>query len=134
MTASLKPSVVSPPMSLWKLEIHGPRMTELVQMSRFHCKLVLEHSQSQTSPERRKAIKAEITAIRAWSDWLIADLQKRIHIGNEYEVRQFFVFNNHELVRWFDETREEILTIFSDVCDGVGFKWESRFRKNRKYW
>lgn len=60
MYASLRPSAVNYHVPLWKLEIDDTTMTELVQLSQFHCKLVLEHSQSQTNPERRSAIKVEI--------------------------------------------------------------------------
>jgi hypothetical protein len=84
MYVRLKPSAVNPHVPLWKLEIDDITMTELVQLLKTHCKLVLEHSQSQTSPERRSAIKAEIKALRARRDCLIADFENaaRVASGN----------------------------------------------------
>lgn len=71
MIASMKASAVNPHMPLWKLEIVDTTMTELVKLSRLHCKLALEHSRSLTSPERGRDIKAEITTIRARRDCLL---------------------------------------------------------------
>lgn len=73
--------------------------------------------------------------LRALRDrYRLAKINGEIHVGNEYEGRQFFVFNNRELIPWFDETRKEILTIFKDACDRIGFKWEASFGMTRRYW
>lgn len=43
----------------------------LLQIARRHCKLVLEHGEVFTPPERREAIKHEIERLRAECDSLL---------------------------------------------------------------
>jgi len=51
--------------SLIGLEIDDTTLTQLLEMARRHCKLVLEHGRAQTSAERRREIREEIETLRS---------------------------------------------------------------------
>ncbi|MCY6371764.1 hypothetical protein [Clostridium ganghwense] len=42
----------------------------------------------------------------------------QLSVGKEYEGRQCYCFNypHDELSKWFDDTRNEVINIFSDIC------------------
>lgn len=69
------PNAQKPSFSIWKLNIDDATMSELVELSRLHAKLALEHCQSETSPERRFAIRVQIQNIRLYREGLIAGLR-----------------------------------------------------------
>jgi len=56
-----------------------------------------------------------------------------IHLGQEYQGRQFYCINDRELSAWFDITRCEILRIFGDVCKEADIKPLS-FPRPRRFW
>jgi len=51
--------------SVWVAMEDNDISAMLVELTRAHCKLALEHSDRDTTPERRKAIRAEIERLRA---------------------------------------------------------------------
>ena len=51
----------------------------LVQIARTHCKLVLEHGQANTSPQRRTLIQAEIEALRIQRTELLEGIAHEAH-------------------------------------------------------
>jgi hypothetical protein len=50
----------------------------LVEIARTHCKLVLEHGDKKTLPERREAIKAEIERLRVERDDILLQLESNV--------------------------------------------------------
>lgn len=44
----------------------------------------------------------------------------QLHIGSEYEGKQFYNFYDHELAKWFDETRGQAIYLFSTICVEAG--------------
>lgn len=51
-------------------------MSELVELSRLHAKLELEHCQRATSPKLRMAIRIQIENVRLYRDDLIVGLKE----------------------------------------------------------
>jgi hypothetical protein len=45
----------------------------------------------------------------------------KIYLGQEQSNGQrFYIFRDHELARWFDATRAEIMRVFGDLCNEAG--------------
>jgi hypothetical protein len=68
--------------------------------------------------EKMDKIVDLLRAIR--SRYQLAIQLGQIHIGSEYEGKQFYCFHDHRLAIWFDETRADILYLFSSICKEVG--------------
>lgn len=51
----------------------------LIQIARNHVKFALEHSQPQTTKQRREAIRNEISALRIERDVILAPFQRSTH-------------------------------------------------------
>lgn len=62
----------------------------------------------------------------------LAKIKNEIIVGEEHEGMQFFAFNNHDLHMWFDESREQVVLIFENACNSVGFKWHNRFNDSKR--
>ena len=59
-----------------------------------------------------------LRAIR--SRYLLAVQLGQLHIGNGSQGIQFYCFRDYELAKWFDETRSDILSLFSSICNDAG--------------
>ncbi|GIP25399.1 hypothetical protein J23TS9_05290 [Paenibacillus sp. J23TS9] len=62
--------------NLHNLDIDDATNSCLVQIAQYHCKLALEHSKSNTLPERRESIKNEIQCLRAERDALLKMIRR----------------------------------------------------------
>lgn len=59
---------------------------------------------------------------------------QEISLGQFHAGRQYYCINNRELSDWFDSTRNEILKIFSEICNEAGIHFKHSFPRNRRYW
>lgn len=59
------------------LELDDTQTQMLLSIARKHCKLALEHSQANTTRERRREIIEEIQSLRSIRDDLIAEWRKQ---------------------------------------------------------
>jgi hypothetical protein len=56
-----------------------------------------------------------------------------VHLGSEREGRQFYDIHNPNLSDWMDRTREEIISVFSEICKEAGIS-QLRFPRNYLRW
>jgi hypothetical protein len=69
--------------------------------------------------EKMDTIVDLLRAIR--SRFGLAVKQNAIHLGpQDKDGQQFYAINDDEVGNWMDETRSEIIRIFSEVCDEAG--------------
>lgn len=61
---------------LHNIDLDDANNKHLVQIAQRHCKLALEHSKSQTLPDRRQAIRDEIERLRTERDSLLNAFQQ----------------------------------------------------------
>lgn len=61
--------------SLLGLEVDDATLEQLLEMTRRHCKLALEHGKAQTSSARRREIHEEIETLRCERETIIARLR-----------------------------------------------------------
>ncbi len=66
--------------------------------------------------------------------YALAIRSNEIHINNQADINQFYCISNKELTLWFDSTRQEILSIFLNVCTDAGIKYINRFPRYRREW
>lgn len=57
----------------------------------------------------------------------------RIHSSHQKDY-QSYTINDRKLSEWFDETRFQILNIFTDICASAGISVNFDFPRKRKYW
>ncbi|MHB9129281.1 MAG: HNH endonuclease [Candidatus Humimicrobiaceae bacterium] len=65
---------------------------------------------------------------------VIVDLLRAIRERFALGLKNKEIYNNHELIEWFDLTRIEILNIFENVCKISGVSWKQNFPRKRAYW
>jgi len=68
--------------------------------------------------EKMDRIVDLLRAIR--SRYQLAVQLGQIHLGSEREGNQFYCFNDYGLSRWFNDTRLDILDLFSLMCNEIG--------------
>lgn len=59
-----------------------------------------------------------LRAIR--SRYSLAVQTGQIHLGSEYQGRQFYDIRDEQVADWMDSTRAEIIQLFSDLCKEAG--------------
>ncbi|GAB7058169.1 MULTISPECIES: hypothetical protein [unclassified Paenibacillus] len=64
--------------SLVGLELDDTQMQMLLSITRRHCKLGVEHGRADTSPERRRQVRDEISSLRALRNDLITEWRKDV--------------------------------------------------------
>ncbi len=80
--------------------------------------------------ERMDAIVDMLRAIR--SRYLIAVQTGQIRLDKEHQNRQWYHVRDREVSDWMDNTRVEIMRVFSEVCDTAGVPplyFPRRFRR-----
>ncbi|MFK4435445.1 HNH endonuclease [Paenibacillus sp. RC21] len=68
--------------------------------------------------EKMDSIVDMLRAIR--SRYHLAIQLGQISIGGENKGKQYYVFHNYEVAKWFDETRAQIIYLFSAICKEAG--------------
>ncbi|WP_019910333.1 HNH endonuclease [Paenibacillus sp. HW567] len=84
------------------------------------------------NPEWREKMDSIVDMMRAIrSRYRLAVHLGQIDVGGEYNGRQFYFFHNYEVAKWFDETRSQILFLFSEICKEAGIPKLVFPRKNK---
>jgi hypothetical protein len=52
--------------------------------------------------------------------YLRAIRKGQIHVGPEYEGRRFYHIRDHEIGRWMDSKRSDVIQLFSELCQEAG--------------
>ena len=68
--------------------------------------------------EKMDVIVDLLRAIR--SRYALAVEQEQIHVDSEHRGRQFYFIHDKRVAEWMDNTRAEIINIFSELCKEVG--------------
>jgi hypothetical protein len=76
-----------------------------------------------------------LRAIR--SRYSLAVQTGQIHIGSEYQGRQFYDIRDEQVAEWMDSTRAEVIQLFSGLCEEAGIpplRFPRLFGRRRRYW